>query len=325
MGLGTGMVSDEAALAFVRSRFGDGVRDIASIGHGEWSRAFAFRDGADDLIIRFSTIDEDFRKDELAAQFSSRTLPVPEIIEIGEALGGFYAVSRRAAGSFIDDCDEEQLRALLPSLFLAWDAMREADLSASTGYGSWDGNGLAPHASWSDALLDVTQDRESDRIHGWWDRLVSSPTGSGPFEEAFAQLRRLVDFCPEDRQLIHSDLLNYNVLVEGERISAVIDWGCGMYGDFLYDLAWFTYWAPWYPAWRAIDFAHEAKQHYAAIGLEVPHFAERLRCYELHIGLAAQAYNAYKERWTAPGGDGPAHSRAGSITCIARIVCLRRR
>jgi hypothetical protein len=72
-----------------------------------------------------------------------------------------------------------------------------------------------------------------------------------------------------------------------------------MYGDFLYDLAWFTYWAPWYPAWRGIDFAHEAKSHYAAKGVEVPHFAERLRCYELHIGLGAQAYNAYKERWAA--------------------------
>ncbi len=299
------MVSDEAALAFVRSRFGDGVRDVAGIGHGEWSRAFALRHDEDDLIIRFSTIDEDFQKDRLAARFSSHPLPIPEIIEIGEALGGFYAISRRAPGSFIDDCDEGQLRALLPSLFRAWDAMREADLSAFAGYGGWDGNGLAPYASWRDALLDVTRDREGDRIHGWWGRLVSSPTGSEPFEEALVQLRRLIDSCPEDRHLIHSDLLNYNVLVEGDRISAVIDWGCGMYGDFLYDLAWFTYWAPWYRAWRGIDFAHEAKQHYAVIGLEIPNFAERLRCYELHIGLAAQAYNAYKERWEALGETAP--------------------
>lgn len=290
-------VSDEAALAFVRSRFGDAVRDIARIGHGEWSRAFALRHGEDDLIIRFSTVDEDFRKDKLAAQFGSRALPIPPIIEIGAALGGFYAVSRRASGGFIDDCDEGQLRALLPSLFRTWDAMREADLSVTTGYGSWDGNGSAPHAAWREALLDVAQDPEGDRIHGWWDRLVGSPTGRVPFEEALAQLRWLVDFCPESRHLIHSDMLNYNVLVEGEQISAVIDWGCGMYGDFLYDLAWFTYWAPWYPAWQGIDFAREARCHYVAIGVEVPHFAERLCCYELHIGLAAQAYNAYKERW----------------------------
>ena len=50
----------------------------------------------------------------------------------------------------------------------------------------------------------------------------------------------------QERHLIHSDLLNYNVLVADGRISAVIDWGCAMYGDFLYDLAWFEFWAPWY-------------------------------------------------------------------------------
>src|SRR3954451_13248556 len=112
-GRAAAMVSDEAALAFVRSRFGDGVREFASIEHGEWSRAFALRHGGDDLIIRFSTIDEDFRKDELAGQFSSGALPIPPIIQIGEASGGFYAISRRAAGSFIDDCEEGQLRSLL--------------------------------------------------------------------------------------------------------------------------------------------------------------------------------------------------------------------
>jgi hygromycin-B 4-O-kinase len=72
-----------------------------------------------------------------------------------------------------------------------------------------------------------------------------------------------------------------------------------MYGDFLYDIAWFAFWSPWYRAWRGIDFAREAERHYQDIGLEAPYFAERMRCCQIHIGLAAQAYNAYKERWAA--------------------------
>jgi hygromycin-B 4-O-kinase len=72
-----------------------------------------------------------------------------------------------------------------------------------------------------------------------------------------------------------------------------------MHGDFLYDLAWFLFWSPWYPRWRGIDFQGEAARHYASIGLDVPHFVERLTCYQIHIGLAAQAYNAFKERWDA--------------------------
>jgi hypothetical protein len=33
--------------------------------------------------------------------------------------------------------------------------------------------------------------------------------------------------------------------------------------------------------------------------LTVPHFEERLTCCQIHIGLAAQAYNAFMERWNA--------------------------
>jgi hygromycin-B 4-O-kinase len=189
------------------------------------------------------------------------------------------------------------MREVLPALFAALDAARLVDLSASVGYGAWGADGTAPHPTWQAALLDVASDRPTDRTHGWRERLAASATGLGPFEEAFGRLQDLIDYCPENRHLVHSDLLNYNVLVSGDRIAAVLDWGCSMYGDFLYDLAWLCFWAPWYPAWRAIDFRREAARHYESIGLAVPHFEERLRCYQVHIGLGAQAYTAFRGRW----------------------------
>lgn len=76
-------------------------------------------------------------------------------------------------------------------------------------------------------------------------------------------------------------------------ITAVLDWGCAMYGDFLYGLAWFAFWVPWYPAWRGIDFRGEAERHFAAIGLDVPSFDERFRCCQIHIGLESQVHNAF--------------------------------
>ena len=189
------------------------------------------------------------------------------------------------------------MRALLPALFAALDAARLADLSGTTGYGAWDAGGNAPFPSWRAALLDVANDRPADRIHGWRKRLAASPVGIGPFEEAYACLQALADTAPEARHLIHSDLLHFNVLVEADRITGVLDWGCGMVGDFLYDLAWLCFWQPWYPAWQRIDFAEEARRHYAAIGLDVPDFDERLRCCQIHIGLAGQAYQAYAGDW----------------------------
>lgn len=284
---------------FLTTRFGDDIADVSPIAHGEWSRAFAYRDGDAERVVRFSALADDFHKDRLAMRYATAALPIPAIIEIGEAGDGFYAISQRARGGFLDELDAAVMRATLPALFAACDAMREADCSAFTGYGPWGADGHAAHPTWRAALLDVAHDRPGERTHGWRARLDASPTGSAPFDTAFGQMGALLDACPEERHLIHGDLLNFNVLVQPCRIEAVIDWGCAMYGDLLYDLAWFLYWAPWYPAWREIDFREEAANHYASIRLSVPHFEERLICYQIHIGLAAQAYNAFKGRWHA--------------------------
>jgi hygromycin-B 4-O-kinase len=290
--------------AFLAQQFGGEIADLERIGHGQWSKTFSFRSDGADYIARFSGFDEDFHKDRLAMAYASPHLPIPRILKIGEGLGGYYAISNRMSGDFIETLDSDGMRRLLPSFFAMLDAVRNADLSSTRGYGVWGGDGNAPHPTWRAGLLDIADDRPTKRAHGWREPLAESPTGNAAFEEAFACLESLIGACPEERYLIHSDLLYYNVLVANDRISAVLDWGSGMYGDFLWDVAWFTFWQPWYSGWRDVDFKLEAARHYASIGLEVPSMAERLRCYELCIGLDGMAYQAFKRRfseleWTA--------------------------
>ncbi len=286
------------AETFLAKRFGSDCGDIKTIDRGLWSKAFAFRRPGGHYVVRFGAHHEDFAKDRLVAQHAGPALPIPRVVELGQAFGGYYAISERIYGSYIDDLDEAQMRAVLPSLLAALDSARLADLSETTGYGSWGDDGMAPYPSWSAALLDVASDRPADRTHGWRQRLAASTVGCGLFEEAYGCLRALAGDIPQVRHLIHSDLLHYNVLVEGSRVSGVLDWGCAMYGDFLYDLAWLCFWQPWYPAWRRIDFRAEALRHYAGVGFEVPHFEDRLRCCQIHIGLAGQAYMAYAGNWS---------------------------
>jgi len=281
---------------FLRQQFGPGAQ-IGVMRPGEWSVAYSVRTADSDLVARFGAYDEDFEKDAFAARYSSTTLPIPPILEWGAALGGFYAVAPRMNGEHIDGLDEARMRRVLPSLFSATDAMRAVDLSAASGYGGWRADGRASHRSWREWLLGFVDQAATRGAPGWRELLKASPTSLAAFEEGYARLLERVDHCPEERHLFHDDLINRNVLVDGDRISAILDWGSSKYGDFLYEIANLVFYQPWFPAWRNIDFAAEARAHYEAIGLDVPHFNERLACYTLRIGLDDMAYSAFRKRW----------------------------
>ena len=81
-------------------------------------------------------------------------------------------------------------------------------------------------------------------------------------------------------------------------ITAVLDWGSSFYGDTLYDVAWFTFYEPWYPQFQAMHVAQRlledfnADPHKNTVDLDV-----RLMCYQLDIGIGSIAYNAFKKDW----------------------------
>ena len=288
-------LTDAEAERFIELRYGSRAGALTPLRGGEWSRAYASTLDGRDVVVRFGAHGEDFAKDRRMAAHSSESLPIPAVLDIGEAPDGYFAVSERAYGDFLDELDAEGMSAALPRLLDALRAAWRIDLSSTTGYGGWGADGNAPHASWHDALMDITRPR--GRLPGWREALEASPTGAGPFDTAALALGTLVGRCPERRQVIHNDLLYRNVLVRGGEISAVLDWGNAMYGDGAYDLALLVYWWRWYPRWDGIDIASVIAGYMAAAGEELEDFEDRLLCYRVHIGLDAQAYNAFTGRW----------------------------
>ena len=285
------------AAGFLDERYQGRARDISELGGGDWSRAFSFRLDGRDLVARFGRYGEDFAKDQEAMAFAGPDLPVPRLLEVGNALGGAYAISERHFGLFLENLDEPRWRRLLPALVRGLDHLRHLQVPAASQVPSAAG-GPAITMSWREWLLEGLVDRPGQRVVGW--RAVLA--GSADLDEIFVAGERafavLLDTCPEIRHVLHADLLNRNVLVagDGSRLVAVFDWGCSAYGDFLYEVAWFTFWAPWHAGLAAIDFRSVMRGHYDATGLDVPFFGERLRCYELHIGLTHLAYRAFAGR-----------------------------
>jgi hygromycin-B 4-O-kinase len=284
------------ATDFLREHLGRDIDAVELVGEGAWSRCFGFRDGERDLVIRFGSYLDDFEKDRRAAAFTSATLPVPQVSEIGRALGGYFAISSRAYGDPLESLGAPAWNATLPSLFSALDAIRTVDISGTSGYGGWDAHGNARGASWREFLLSVEADDRSRRTYGWRRLLAESEVGDAPFRAGMVRMAEFADACPDARFVVHADLINRNVLVDSNRITAVFDWGCSFYGDFLYDVAWIEFWTPWHPAIAATDIRAEARSHYAAIGLDVADLDARLRCCLIHIGLDHQAYCAFTGR-----------------------------
>ncbi len=220
---------------FLGERYAGRARDVSELGGGDWSRAFSFRLDGRDLVARFGAYGEDFARDQQAMGFAGPDLPVPEVLETGCALGGAYAISQRCFGVFLETLDESRWRRLLPVLLRGLDALRRLPVPRAGGTAPDAGS----PASWRGWLWLGLTDRPGERVSGWQAVLARQAGLSDLFAAGERAFSALLYACPEIRHVVHGDLPNRNVLVapDESRLTAVFDWGCLAYGDFLYEVA----------------------------------------------------------------------------------------
>jgi len=281
----------EKARLFLGDYFGEAVSDVSLVGEGAWSKAFGFLRDDRNFIIRFGKYAEDFEKDRYAATFTSTYLPIPKVLDVGSAYGGAFAISERHAGLFLERLDAESTVRLTPNLLRLFDALRDVPIDQD-GSSEWPTN-PARHLSWEEWLCTSVEDDDNPRVGGWRGDLAKDAEIEELYVRGVKALNSRVKDCPRALHLVHGDLLNRNVLVstDAQRIEAVFDWGRSVYGDYLYDVAWFTFWGPWHEGLRALDFRTVFREHTSDVGLDVSDYEERLACYELQIGLTHLAYN----------------------------------
>ncbi|MGC8486971.1 MAG: phosphotransferase family protein [Clostridia bacterium] len=285
------------ARAYLSHRYRTPLSDLTLVGAGEWSRAYGFCLEGEEVVARFGPYREDFEKDALMARIPHAGVPIPRVLDAASTPWGRMQVAERVHGRFLDDLDDPSLRQVLPHLLSVLDDLAAVVVPGQRGYGLFDPEGRAPHSSWPEALLSAGEDDPARRVHGWRDRLAASATGSGPFDRAFGVLQSLARDLPDAVHIIHQDLLHRNVFVTRAQVCGVIDWGNALFGDFLYDWAFILYWLPFTPGGRALDARALFSRHWEQTG-RVPEQADaRLLAYQIHIGLEAQAYNAFQGRF----------------------------
>jgi aminoglycoside phosphotransferase (APT) family kinase protein len=293
-------VSARQAHEFLADRFG-AVEGLRPLSGGFWSSAYSYHHAGRALVVRFGANKHWFEADRAAMTFASPALPVPAVVEIGDAFDGAYAISVRHDGVNLEDLRPDQSDAtgpLLGSLLAAlYSVPKRPDLPVGW---HWQ---PPRDVSWRAWLSERLVDDPHQEIHGWLAPLATRGDIDRVFRTGDARVRDLIESCPERRDLIHGDLLHANVLVaeDASRPRAVFSWKRSLRGDFLYDTAWCTFCsAIWYPGIAAAD-PWDRIRGEPAIRDDADAWADasvRHHCYELHIGLTALAWNA----WVGDGG-----------------------
>ncbi|HWE63678.1 MAG TPA: phosphotransferase [Chloroflexota bacterium] len=274
--------------AFLRQHLGAPVADVRGLRGGEICTAFAYSLAGERYVIRFAARESGFVHDRFACErFAPAGIPSPRIHQIGRFGEQAFAISPYIPDSTIWHLPAARQEALAPALVEMLDRIHQLDVSATTGYGDVDDVGMGRYPSWA-AYLGAIADEDPDDYYGRWSRLYDESFLERPLcEQMLAQMIPLLSCCPRGRSLVHGDFGFDNVIVDGERITAVLDWANMKYGDFLFDVAWLSFWP------SPVRYEDLFRRHYAERGRAVPQYEERLRCYTCYIGLTALRFFAH--------------------------------
>jgi aminoglycoside phosphotransferase (APT) family kinase protein len=292
---GAERLSRAEVLAFLGGRPG-APEDLEALTGGAWSSAWAYRAGGEELVVRFGPEESWYEADRMAMAFSGPGLPVPEIREVGTTPSGrAYAISVRHRGRFLEDTPVELAGAIGPTLTRLLVALFRVPAPPDASV-VWHQAG-ASAGSWREFLLAGLVDDPGNLVHGWSGALADDRELAALSAAVTERVRALVDACPERRDLVHGDLLHGNVLVspDARGVEAVFSWKCSVRGDFLFDAAWCSFWAPFHPGIAAADLLPrllQAPSVRAEPGARRD-AAARHHCYELHIGFTHLGWNVW--------------------------------
>jgi hypothetical protein len=161
----------------------------------------------------------------------------------------------------------------------------------------WHWQPPAVDVSWRDWLLGGLADDPKRQVHGWRRTLAADPGLERLFRACESRINELVAACPERRDLVHGDLLHANVLVteDARNVTAAFSWKCSVRGDFIYDVAWCSFWGGVHAGIAAADPWGRvvSSEVIRADPQALVQAGERHHCYELQIGARHLGWNIW--------------------------------
>lgn len=261
-------IAKSAVIKYLQPQYGK--VNLEPLYEGVESIAYRFESHHGPRVVRVSGDAVGFTKDQQAHQrFVSPRFPIARVYSIDLYDDYAVCVSEALPGVALDEAVSAVAETYeVPDVWQLLRNVQAQDIHTTHGYGEWGASGDAAYDSWRNYLLsaldgvdELAQHREID---------------TSAIDEIVSAYRELVEYCPEERVLVHGDYLGGNVLVDNGKISGLIDWKYSMYGDSLYDIGGSSFIGSSSSS-VLIDTVRSSKPH--------DDFDERLTCYRLHVGL----------------------------------------
>lgn len=283
------LVAEAAVLDVIGRHLPGPIEQLQSVSGGQIAQTFSFVVDGHAYVLRFTAhmganLDKELFIQRLLAK--SR-VPFPRVLHVGRLGTLHFAISERMPGEPLTTLSPEQYAATIPALMQTLDEIHGIDISSTGGHGIFSDDGTGFFPSWRAFLAHIREEEPEWDFYGKWYRLFDTTFLERDFWEAlYARMIELLDLCPEDRYLVHGGYGYGNVLAQDGRVTAVLDWLDAKYGDFVYDVASLDIWDP------ALDLAGRFAEHYMQVGVETPHYGERVLCYQCYMALDALRFFA---------------------------------
>jgi len=283
-------VKQEQIIALLQKYFHNPISNIVTKQNDLVAQSLSFRSGDKDFTLSFTTekMDVSYKKISFVYNnFASVNIPIPKVIAYGHIEDSYYIIAEKETGKILNTLPDSESNLLLPELINTLYYIHQTDVSKWKNYG-WindSGEGLFP--SWKNFISNVNKEERENAFYGKWHQMFDNTFLDRIFfDKVYNYMLELLNYCSEDRFLVHSGYGYDNVLIKTGKVSAVLGWFDAMYGDFVYDISWLDFWP------RGINFTNLIYNYYIEKGMNIINFKERVNCYKCYIGLDAMRFFA---------------------------------
>lgn len=261
--------------SLIIKNFGKPPTKLSLIASGEISTAYSFGIDTKKYVLRLADRNNGFINDSfIAKNFSSPQLFIPATLFLGQLDNKYYSITQKCSGRLIENLDYNHRLNLLANFIKITHLFHSLPLESNVGFGPINMQGNGSFLSWSEYLLSQTP-------------VASELWPSGYFYKLQRQISNKLTILPSLRSLIHGDYGFNNVFAQRGKISGVIDWSDVKYGDFVYDIAYLSFWS------KSLDYSKLFFNYYLSQKtLNLNHYFTRFQIYTIHLGIDLLNYFA---------------------------------